>query len=77
MPEPLNKTAEIHPSVSIERVMEALSDGDLQCEYYGFCIKCGTEHTGVEPDACNYPCENEECGEHQVFGAEELLFMLK
>lgn len=39
----------------------------------GFCIACGAEASGVEPDARNYVCEN--CGEHKVFGAEELVFM--
>jgi hypothetical protein len=39
----------------------------------GFCIACGAEHYGVEPDARNYKCE--ECEECEVFGAEELLMM--
>jgi hypothetical protein len=37
----------------------------------GFCLVCGLEHDGVEPDAQNYECE--ACGEPQVFGADELL----
>ena len=37
----------------------------------GFCKACGADADGCEPDARNYPCE--ECGENQVFGAEELL----
>jgi len=41
--------------------------------YDGFCIKCGAEADGVEPDACNYPCE--ACGENQVFGASEIAIM--
>lgn len=39
----------------------------------GFCMSCGEEASGVEPDARNYPCEF--CGEKDVFGAEEVLFM--
>ena len=39
----------------------------------GFCIACGAEASGVEPDARNYVCES--CGERKVFGAEELIFM--
>ena len=39
----------------------------------GFCLHCGAEAFGVEPDARNYDCE--ECGEPLVFGAEELLLM--
>ena len=36
----------------------------------GFCVRCGAEHGGCEPDARNYKCE--ECGAMSVFGAEEL-----
>jgi hypothetical protein len=37
----------------------------------GFCIECGEEGDGCEPDAREYPCES--CGERAKFGAEELL----
>jgi hypothetical protein len=37
----------------------------------GFCIKCGEEAYGVEPDAENYECES--CGEFAVYGAEQIL----
>ena len=40
----------------------------------GFCLGCGNEAEGVEPDAREYLCE--ACGEHRVYGAEELLLML-
>ena len=39
----------------------------------GFCISCGDEAYGVEPDACKYPCES--CGKNTVYGAEELVLM--
>lgn len=39
----------------------------------GFCIKCGAERDGCEPDARNYPCD--ECGENKVFGAVEIMMM--
>jgi hypothetical protein len=39
----------------------------------GFCRACGFQQGGCEPDARNYICEN--CGEAEVFGAEELLLM--
>lgn len=56
--------------VSLDRVMEAIEADDN----IGFCLACGTEAYGVEPDARGYSCE--ECGKPQVFGAEELLFRL-
>ena len=39
----------------------------------GFCINCGEEAFGVEPDARKYKCEN--CCENAVYGIEELLLM--
>ena len=36
-----------------------------------FCIACGFEQDGCEPDARCYECES--CGEHKVYGAAELL----
>lgn len=40
----------------------------------GFCLACGEEAWGVEPDARNYKCS--ECQQLAVFGAEECLFMM-
>lgn len=40
-------------------------------EYTGYCIVCGEEAEGVEPDARRYECEF--CGEGGVYGAEELM----
>ena len=60
----------IHPSVTIERVMEAVEQDD----YLGFCVFCGEEAQGVEPDARKYECE--ACEKKGVYGAEELLLML-
>jgi hypothetical protein len=39
----------------------------------GFCLDCGEEAYGVEPDARRYRCE--ACGLPGVFGLEELLMM--
>lgn len=56
--------------ISIEEVMAAAESG----EDMGFCLACGAEAYGVEPDARKYECE--ECGKEKVYGAEELLLML-
>lgn len=45
----------------------------LRNEDAGRCIACGAEAYGVEPDACNYPCDG--CNEDQVYGIEELMLM--
>ena len=39
----------------------------------GRCITCGYEACGVEPDARHYECKC--CGNHTVYGCEELLIM--
>jgi hypothetical protein len=55
--------------VDLERVMEAVQFDEM----VGFCLACGHEQGPVEPDARRYECE--ECGERQVYGAEEILIM--
>ncbi len=39
----------------------------------GFCLACGSDAYGVEPDARKYTCES--CGVSKVYGLEELLVM--
>ncbi len=56
--------------ITFDQLIEAVESGD----YIGFCIACGAEHYGVEPDARRYECE--ECELPKVYGAEELMLML-
>ena len=56
-------------NLSLDQVMEA-AEAD---ESLGFCLSCGEEASGVEPDARGYVCE--ACDEKQVYGAEEILIM--
>jgi hypothetical protein len=60
-----------HPSVTGAAVMEACERHRLSTDNPGFCLACGAEADGVEPDARDYECE--ACGEPRVFGCEELL----
>jgi len=39
----------------------------------GFCLACGNEQHGVEPDARKYKCH--ACGKEKVYGFEELVVM--
>ena len=39
----------------------------------GYCLSCGEETDGVEPDAREYECP--ACGAHEVYGLEECLLM--
>lgn len=62
----------MHKSLTAERIVEACERRDASCDNPGFCTACGQDADGCEPDARDYECE--ECGEHAVYGAEELLF---
>ena len=47
---------------------DEIEDGTL-----GFCLACGNEACGVEPDARRYQFES--CGAPKVYGLEELMMM--
>lgn len=56
--------------LNIDKIMKAVEQDDGT----GFCIACGNEQGGCEPDARKYKCNN--CEQMKVYGAEELLMML-
>jgi len=58
------------PKVALDQVIQAVAQDDN----LGFCLACGAEVFGVEPDARKVECE--VCGAAKVYGAEELLIML-
>jgi hypothetical protein len=60
----------IHKSITMSKVLDAIQSGDD----IGFCIECGEQHYGCEPDAQEYECE--ACMLTAVYGAEQLLFMI-
>jgi hypothetical protein len=62
------------PPLDMNRVVEAVEEQMTSLYNPGFCLKCGYEQDGCEPDAEGYECEN--CGEHSVSGAENCLFAL-
>ena len=58
------------PKLDLDRIIAACESGDD----IGFCIACGEEAHGVEPDMRRGECES--CGEKKVFGAEELIIRM-
>ena len=64
----------MHHSITADRVMEACERQMTTLDNPGFCLACGCENEGCEPDARGYECE--ACGEHKVYGAEELMMRL-
>lgn len=64
----------MHPTITLDRVMEAVDRYNTVLDNPGICLACGADHDGIEPDACGYICE--ECEEPQVYGASEILIMI-
>ena len=60
--------------VTVNRVMRAVEREMTSLDNPGYCLACGAEADGCEPDAREYECES--CGERQVYGAAELLMYL-
>jgi len=65
---------EVHRSISKDRIVAAAEAELSTLENPGFCICCGVDVEGVEPDARQYECEI--CGAPGVYGAEELLLSI-
>lgn len=63
----------LHPSITEQRITRAVMRYAVSLDDPGFCLACGLEHYGIEPDARRYPCES--CGVKAVFGAEEIMVM--
>lgn len=64
----------VHPSITEEVVSEAVKRRMTTLDNPGFCLACGQEADGCEPDAEGYECES--CGEAAVYGADELLIYM-
>ena len=64
----------IHPSITVDRVMEALERDESYLDNPGFCISCGEDADGYEPDAEYHECEC--CGMPSVFGAMQVMFIV-
>ena len=61
--------------LNLDDVMEAAEREMFGIDNPGFCLACGDEQDGCEPDASGYPCES--CGAMAVYGAQEaLLYMV-
>ena len=55
--------------IPYDAVVAAIEEDDN----IGFCLGCGEEAYGVEPDAEKDTCDN--CGRPQVYGAEQIMLM--
>lgn len=59
------------PVVTLEQVLAVIESGE---DSAGFCVACGYQTDGVEPDARKYRCP--ACERQTVYGAEELLIRM-
>ena len=59
--------------IPYEELMDALERSETGTDNPGFCLACGEEVEGCEPDA--RLCECECCGARKVYGAQEILMM--
>lgn len=60
----------VHKSITGERIAEACERHLRTLDNPGFCVLCGEEAEGVDPDARRGECEH--CGKRGVYGADEL-----
>lgn len=63
--------ATLPDSLTIDDVINAVERRMTCLDDPGFCLTCGNEADGCEPDARRYACQ--ACGEKMVYGAEEVL----
>lgn len=59
-----------HKSLTDETIVAAMRRRIGSLDNPGFCLGCGVENDGVDPDGRNYECQ--ACGGRQVFGVAEL-----
>lgn len=66
----------LHKSLTVKRVVEAAEEEMFgpAITNPGFCLACGEEQEGCEPDAEKYECEN--CEKREVYGAATVAMML-
>mgnify|MGYP001579567134 FL=1 len=61
-------------AIPLTELMAAIDENNsAACTNWGFCLQCGMQQEGCEPDARRYKCE--DCGKRSVYGAEEILMM--
>ena len=64
----------MHRSITFERVEAAVEEEMFGMGNPGFCLECGEDAEGCEPDARGYVCEF--CGAAAVYGAAEVLLQM-
>jgi hypothetical protein len=63
----------IHPSITSDRVTEAVMRRSASLDNPGFCLACGADADDVDGEAREYVCD--VCDQPCVYGADEVLIM--
>lgn len=61
----------VHLSITESRVLAAAAEAEADGSNPGFCVACGADADGIEPDAEKCVCE--ECNASAVYGVDQLL----
>jgi hypothetical protein len=61
----------MHKSITPDRVVDAVGRRMFSLDNPGFCIACGEDAEGCEPDMRRGKCEH--CGKRAVYGVYEIL----
>lgn len=64
------RTKTVNAKTLLRRAMRLVESGE---DTTGICHACGAEREMTEPDAEHYPCE--DCGQNEVYGAEQTVMM--
>ena len=70
------KTAKYTTKTGKQQFKPVLTERELMRkddESLGFCLACGDEKDGCEPDARKYTCDS--CNQPKVYGYSELVMM--
>lgn len=62
---------EVSRNITVEMVEDALESSVFDTDYISYCILCGAEHQGFEPDTRGAICDH--CNDEAVYSVEELV----
>jgi hypothetical protein len=68
------KTIKLHPSITVDRVADAVERHLTSLDSPGFCVACGDNAEGVKPDARKYKCQAR--GKKAVYTTDKLPLMM-
>lgn len=65
---------QVHKNITVDVLEDAVKLRMTTLDNPGFCLSCGNEQGGCEPDARKIECE--ACGTPTVYGADDLFMAM-